>query len=134
VDVRYQFTCDNVSTQQLENLFKEAGLAGRIGDKIRRAFEHSQVVCFAFHGTALVGVSRAITDGEYHAMIYDVAVLPHYQRRGIGRRLMQELLNRLPVWRVMLVADENVQGFYRTLEFQPYPDVMARLNWERLER
>jgi hypothetical protein len=32
------------------------------------------------------------------------------------------------VWRVMLVADENVQGFYRSFGFHAYPDVMARLD------
>jgi ribosomal protein S18 acetylase RimI-like enzyme len=130
--VRYQFTCENVTTSQLENLFRKTSLGGRIGEKVRRAFQNSPVVCFAFDGTTLVGASRAITDGEYHGMIYDVAVLPEYQRQGIGHRLVQELLNRLPVWRVMLVADQEVQAFYRQLGFQGYVDVMARLTPERL--
>jgi ribosomal protein S18 acetylase RimI-like enzyme len=130
--VRYQFTCENVTTVQLENLIRRASLGGRIGEKIRRAFQNSPIVCLAFDGATLVGASRAITDGEYHGTIYDVAVLPEYQRQGIGRRLVQELLNRLPVWRVMLAADRDVQGFYRLLGFQVYPDVMARLTPERL--
>jgi ribosomal protein S18 acetylase RimI-like enzyme len=61
-------------------------------------------------------------------VIYDVAVLPDYQRRGIGRSLLGHLLDRLPVWRVMLVADDDVQGFYRKVGFEAYPDVVARLN------
>jgi hypothetical protein len=32
----------------------------------------------------------------------------------------------------MLVADEDAQPFYRRLGFAPYPDVMARLDWDRL--
>jgi ribosomal protein S18 acetylase RimI-like enzyme len=130
--ITYVFSCEGVSTRDLEKLFAATKLSGRVGDKIRRAFLNSSFVCFAFDGDRLIGASRAITDGEYHGLIYDVAVLPEYQGRGIGRRMMRELLDRLPVWRVMLVADENVQGFYRGLGFQNYPDVMAKLDWDRL--
>ncbi len=132
MEVNYQFTCENVSTRELEELFRETNLGGRVGEKIRRAFVNSSVVCLAYDGARLIGASRAMTDGEYHGLIYDVAVLPEYQRHGVGRRMMRELLDRMPVWRVMLVADQDVQGFYRHLGFQTYPDVMARLSSERL--
>src|SRR5437867_12296637 len=42
------------------------------------------------------------------------------------------LLDRLPVWRVMLVASSDVQPFYERFEFAPYPDVIAQLNWDKL--
>jgi len=130
--VTYKFDCESVGASELEQLFRAANLAGRAGEKVRRAFVNSSVVCLAYDGATLVGASRAITDGEYHGLIYDVAVLPGYQRHGIGRRMMEELLSRMPVWRVMLVADGDVQGFYRGLGFHPYADVMVRLNSERL--
>jgi GNAT superfamily N-acetyltransferase len=59
---------------------------------------------------------------------YDVVVDPEHQRRGVGSRVMSELLARLPVWRVLLVADREVQPFYRRLGFDSYDDVMARLD------
>jgi len=127
MEITYRFSCEDVTTRELEELFAAAGLGGRVGDKIRRAFLNSQLVCLAYEGTRLIGASRAITDGEYHGLIYDVAVHPEFQAHGIGRRMMEELLERLPVWRVMLVAGEQVQGFYRTLGFERYPDAMARL-------
>lgn len=86
----------------------------------------------AFAGERLIGCARAITDGEYHAVIYDVAVRPEYHGRGIGRRLMEGLLGRVPVWRVLLVADAGVQPFYRSFGFEPYCEVMARLDRTRL--
>jgi len=132
MDVTYQYNCQHVSTHELEELFAATKLGGRVGDKIRRAFLNSHVVCLAYDGARLIGASRAITDGEYHGLIYDVAVLPEYQARGIGQSMMHQLLKRLPVWRVMLVADEDVQGFYRKAGFDSYPDVMARLDWNRL--
>lgn len=132
MEITYRFSCENVSTRELEELFAAAKLGGRVGEKIRRAFVNSPLVCLAYEGARLIGASRAITDGEYHGLIYDVAVYPEYQGQGIGRRMMEELLERLPVWRVMLGADEAVQGFYRTFGFENYPDVMARLDWNHL--
>ncbi len=128
----YRFNCERVSTRELEELFAATKLGGRVGEKILRAFLNSSLVCFAYDDARLIGASRAITDGEYHGLIHDVAVLPGYQGHGIGRIMMKELLDRLPVWRVMLVADEDVQGFYRGLGFEKYPNVMARLDWKRL--
>jgi ribosomal protein S18 acetylase RimI-like enzyme len=108
-------------------------LGGRAGDKIRRAFESSSLVCFVFDDARLIGVSRAIPDWEYHAVIYDVAVHPDYQRRSIGSRMLSELLDRLPVWRVILVSDDaDAQRFYRRLGFADYPDVLARLDRGRV--
>jgi len=45
---------------------------------------------------------------------------------------MGELLARLPVWRVLLVAGREVQPFYRRLGFESYDNVMARLDRTRL--
>jgi ribosomal protein S18 acetylase RimI-like enzyme len=70
-----------------------------------------------------VAAGRALSEGEYHATIYDVVVDPEYQRLGIGSRVMSELLARLPVWRGLLVADRKVQPFYRRLGFESYDDV-----------
>lgn len=130
--VTYRLSPEGVSVRQLEDLFEAADLGGRVGDKIRRAFLNSSVVCLAYDGDRLVGASRAMTDGEYHGSIYDVAVHPEYQGLGIGRSMIAALLDRMPVWRVVLVADGDVQEFYRKLGFEKYPGVMARLDWSRL--
>lgn len=132
MDIAYRFNCEGVDWNALEALFQAAELGGRKGDKLRRGFENSQLVCFAFDDAQLVGASRVLTDWEYHALIYDVAVLPDYQRRGIGSRMMEELLSRLKVFRVMLVADGEVKDFYRKLGFEIHDEVMARFDWEQL--
>jgi aralkylamine N-acetyltransferase len=105
---------------------------GREGDKVRRAFERSSLVCFAMYGSRLIAAGRALSDFEYHATIYDVAVDPDYQHGGIGSRLIRELLSRLPVWRVLLIADADVQPFYRRLGFTSYDDLMAAIDRDRL--
>lgn len=123
---------EGMDWQALEALFELTDLNGRKGDKLRRAFLNSTTVCYAFDRDRLVGVARAISDGEYHAVIYDVAVHPDYQRCGLGQQIMTRLQEKLPVWRTMLIASSNVQGFYGQLGFAPYPDTLARLDWDQL--
>lgn len=130
--MRFQWDTQEVNWLELEWLFKLANLGGRDGDKIRRAFENSTVVCFAFDRSHLIAAARALSDLEYHATIYDVVVHPNYQTRGIGTRLMQELLQQLPVWRVLLVADGEAAPFYERLGFTPFDHVMARLDRTKL--
>lgn len=133
MNVTFRFETDSVRWNEIEELFRATELGGRARDKIRRAFENSSLVCFVFDGTRLIGTSRALTDWEYHATVYDVAVHPDYQRQGIGGRMMQALLEKLPVWRVLLVSDDaDAQRFYQRLGFDVYQDVMARLDWGRL--
>jgi ribosomal protein S18 acetylase RimI-like enzyme len=130
--ITLQFDLQGVDWEELEALFEATGMGGRKGDKVRRGFENSQLVCFARDGARLVGSSRAITDWEYHAVIYDVAVLPEYQGRGIGRRIMEALIARLPVWRIMLVTEEENVAFYNKLGFDQVQIVMARFDRDRL--
>jgi GNAT superfamily N-acetyltransferase len=131
-DIRFQHDIRDIDWPALESLFNAANLGGREGDKLRRAFENSQVVCFVLAGPCLIGAARALTDFEYHATVYDVVIHPDYQRQGIGAALMREVLVRLPVWRVLLIADGDAARFYGRLGFQPYGDAMALLDRSRL--
>ena len=130
--IRFQHDSQGVDWQDLVRLFKLANLGGREGDKIKRAFENSTVVCFAMDGSRLVGAARALSDREYHATVYDVVIHPDYQRRGVGTKLMSELLTTLPVWRVLLVADGDARRFYQRLGFEPFEDVLARFDRTKL--
>ena len=130
--IRFQCDSRGVDWQELVLLFKLANLGGREGDKVKRAFENSTVVCFATDGPRLVGAARALSDREYHATVYDVVVHPDYQRQGIGTRLMNELLAALPVWRILLVADGDARRFYQHLGYEPFGDVLARFDQTKL--
>jgi GNAT superfamily N-acetyltransferase len=130
--VTLQSDCAGIEWDVLIDLFKRADLGGREGDKVRRSFEKSDVVCFARAGGKLVGAARALTDFEYHATIYDVVVRPDYQRSGVGTRIMNAVLSSLPVWRILLVAEGEARAFYARLGFEPFGEAMARLDRGRL--
>jgi len=42
----------------------------------------------------LVGAGRAITDWVNYALMLDIVVLPEYQGKGIGKRIMKYLAER----------------------------------------
>ena len=67
----------------------------------------------AVDGSAVVGVALCGHDGR-RGHIYHLAVDPAYQRRGLGRRLLDESLadlRRTGVKRVIImVADDNASG------------------------
>lgn len=74
------------------------------------------------HEGHIVGMGRVLSDGVSDAYIQDVAVLQDFRRRGIGRaivdRLVQHCLERCIGW-IGLVAEPGTGDFYASLGFKP---------------
>ena len=86
---------------------------------LRKALLASHSLVTAWHGSILVGLGNAISDG--HLVVYypHLLVLPEYQGRGIGTRLMQMLMERYDGFHQhMLVADGRALDFYRKCGFE----------------
>ncbi|MDF2486225.1 MAG: family N-acetyltransferase [Herbinix sp.] len=80
-------------------------------------------------GDKTVGMSRVLTDGGCVALILDVVVLPEYQGQGIGRTLMQEVMNYIntrlgedEVSHICLMAAKGKEGFYQKFGFELRPN------------
>jgi GNAT superfamily N-acetyltransferase len=58
-------------------------------DTMRRMLQHADIIVTARLDGRLIGISRAITDFSYCTYLSDLAVDAAYQRRGIGRELIQ---------------------------------------------
>ena len=95
----------------------------RIG--LQRAYEKSQVCCFVYRGTQLIGAGRALSDGDYFAFICDIVVLPEFQRQGIGTRIVNALSERSAAEKVLLACVIGQEDFYRKLGFLKHKSVMA---------
>jgi ribosomal protein S18 acetylase RimI-like enzyme len=93
---------------------------GRSQRQLRRMLAGSQAVVSAWRGPQLVGFGRATSDGVFRAVLWDVVVATDEQGRGLGRRLVEELLKApslQAVERVYLMTT-NSAGFYRQLGFE----------------
>jgi len=82
----------------------------------------------------IIGMARVISDGFSDAYIQDVAVLPPYRKRGIGRELIRRLteycLTRKIAW-IGLVAEPGTREFYEELGYRPLVDYQPMLYGKR---
>ena len=92
---------------------------GRSLGDLRRMLAGSAAVVSLWRGRRLVGFARASSDGVFRAVLWDVVVAGEHQGRGLGRRIVEALLQEPPlqgVERVYLMTT-NSSGFYEQLGF-----------------
>ncbi|HXF01622.1 MAG TPA: GNAT family N-acetyltransferase, partial [Arthrobacter sp.] len=89
------------------------------------ALSGSAAIAVARAGTELIGLARVISDGASICYLQDVLVHPDFQRRGIGRRLVESVLQPFSHVRqkVLLTDDEAGQkAFYESLGYTHVTD------------
>ncbi len=72
----------------------------------------------------VIGMGRLIGDGALYCEVVDICVLPAYQKRGLGKTVMQKLdeyiKKSLPTsCYVSLTADSNAYHLYEKYGFKP---------------
>jgi len=82
----------------------------------------STVWMVLLHGDTLVATARGLSDGHKSSYVMDVAVDPTWRGRGLGRFLVQRLVDhpRLRGTRVDLLT-RDAGPFYEGLGFRPMP-------------
>jgi GNAT superfamily N-acetyltransferase len=82
-----------ISAEQFIDLLKRSTLDERrpVDDppRIQMMLDHANVLLTAWSGSALVGVSRAITDFSFCCYLSDLAVDQKFQHKGIGKELVK---------------------------------------------
>jgi len=103
------------------------GLA-RAGDlpRIKDAFLNSYCVVTAWYGDRIVGAGRMISDGLCYGWIHDVAVLPDLQKQGVGRGVMEALIDGNEHLLIGLTSSFDAVGFYQHLGFKKHKTAHAR--------
>ena len=71
----------------------------------------------AWDNYRLVGCARVLTDGYFFGTITEILVLPEYQRRGIGKKLM-ELAFEASSTSLFFGAQPEAVGFYENLGYE----------------
>ena len=65
-----------------------------------------------------MGIARATSDGVFSATIWDVSVLPAWQRSGLGRAMMERITCQLVeagIPTITLYAEPSVVELYERL-------------------
>ena len=126
MNLELKYDCANVDWAFVSATLRRVGMATRPPELLQQAFAASAVVVFAYVDGQPVGFGRAISDGVYQAAIYEMAIVPEFQKQGIGSRIMRAILERLPGCNVILYASPGKEDFYRKLGLRRMKTGMAR--------
>jgi len=79
----------------------------------------STVVVSLWRGKRLVGFGRASSDGIYRAVLWDIVVAGDLQGRGLGRKVVEALLENPALCDVerLYLMTTNSASFYRLIGF-----------------
>ena len=106
---------------KLQRLFRKHAFwaQNRSVNDLRRMLKGSTVVVSLWRGKRLVGFGRASSDGIYRAVLWDIVVAGDLQGRGLGRKVVEALLESPAVRDVekLYLMTTNSASFYRQLNF-----------------
>jgi ribosomal protein S18 acetylase RimI-like enzyme len=135
MNLKILYSTESINWELVSAILAKAGLSSSEPEICKRAFQGSQVTVFAFDDENMVGTARAISDGVKQAAIYDVAILPEYQGNGIGKIMMESIMDKLPGCNFILYANVGKEPFYEKLGFKRLKTGMAKfVNTEIMAR
>ena len=117
----YQITDDRrrVDLDFVERMLRDTYWAADRSRK-RMAMSIENSICFSvFHGDTQVGFARVVTDSCTFAWLGDVVVDPQHRRRGLGRALVEFMLDHPDVRDAtqQLLRTNDAQGLYERYGF-----------------
>lgn len=117
----------SVDWHALEALYHAAPLGRKQANELEVAFTNSRFRCFVRDGAGkLVAVGRALADGVDCSYICDVAVLPSHQSTGLGKAVVERLMELSKGHKkIILYSVPGKEGFYRKLGFLRMLTAMA---------
>ena len=119
---------ENFHLEDIINLYQSVGWTNyleRIGI-LEEAYANSLCVLGAFDDDRLIGIIRAVGDGQTIVFVQDIIVLPEYQRKGVGTKLLKAVVEKYKdVYQMELLTDntEKTKAFYRSVGFTAPDDV-----------
>ena len=126
--IRYDYKkdIDKVSLQELF-LSVEWDL-GNYPEKLQEAIWNSHRVVSAWDGDKLIGLINSLADDVMNVYIPYLLVRPEHQKRGIGKRLVEVILQEYKDYaRKVLISDYNQIAFYKKCGFEVFEGTLPML-------
>lgn len=119
---------EGLTPARIATLYRRAPLLRPVADpeQVWTMFERASLVLTAWHGEHLVGIARVLTDGVLYSYLCDLAVEPDVQGLGIGRRLVESLLERCAGTELLLRDSDLSASFYAHLGFDRVENAWVR--------
>jgi len=125
MEIEVKYDCAEVDWERVKDTLKQVGMGYHDAKIHKIAFENSQVTVFLYSDNQMIGFGRAISDGAYQAAIYDMAIIPKFQKNGLGKTIMKHIISKLPQCNIILYASPGKEEFYKKLDFRRMKTGMA---------
>ena len=123
-----QYT-DHMTGDEYNELRPSVGFHSITEGQAQRGLEHTTFLTAVRDGGKIVAMGRMLFDFGYTAYLGDVIVRPEYQGQGIGKRIVENLIDRTMdsahegEWIMFILgAAKNKEPFYEKLGFQKRPN------------
>lgn len=117
------------TVDEFNNLAEAVGWGRRDNNIIEEAMKHTLFSLCVYDNNKLIGYGRILGDKTIFLHIHSVMVLPEYQGKKIGTKIMQELLKQVDEYkkinqniRTYLGAAKGKEGFYEKFGFKVRPN------------
>ena len=125
--IDYSYTKE-FSRDDIERLFLSVNWeSGKYPERIVRGLKNSSHVISAWDGGRLVGLIRALDDGETVGFLHYLLVDPEYQGFHIGAGLMERCLEEMKdlLYVKIMPSDPKTIPFYKKFGFEYYDNYSA---------
>ncbi|KKC47122.1 MULTISPECIES: GNAT family N-acetyltransferase [unclassified Paenibacillus] len=120
------------SVEEFVSLWQAVGWGHADAEMARNSIPQSRYAVVAELDGEAVGMGRIVGDGVMYFYIQDVAVHPEHQSRGIGKRIVEELLDYVRRSKLDsgiaftgLFAAEGKEAFYESFGFKNHAPGMT---------
>ncbi|WP_461023562.1 GNAT family N-acetyltransferase [Thalassiella azotivora] len=123
-------TADQLGQDELLRLYSSVGWGGYTADPatLGSAVRNSAYLVAARDDGRLVGLARVVSDDATVCYLQDLLVDPTHQRRGVGRRLVQAVVDRYAHVRQKVLLTDDEPGQHAFYEALGYCEVRAHGN------
>ena len=89
-------------------------------DDIKKCLANSDVIVSLWVGNEIVGFGRALTDGIYRGVLWDIVIDQNYEGKGFGTLIIKNLLasKKIKNTKKLYLMTTNKKRFYSQREFQ----------------
>ncbi|MDO4324021.1 MAG: GNAT family N-acetyltransferase [Lachnospiraceae bacterium] len=126
MNIIYKTSKENVNWSEVDAVMRRARLADHTTEEVELIFRNSWAVVFVYDDDKLIGVCRALSDGVCQAAIYNVTVLQEYRGFGIGRAMMEQLMEQLKGQNIILYTHPRSVAMYEKFGFRRSKTAMVR--------
>lgn len=124
----YTFS-DTITGEEFNNLRMAVGWRPITNKQAERGIEHTSFLVSVKSGEKIIGMGRILFDFGCVAYMTDIIVIPDYQGKGIGSRIVETLIQKLKndsdvndEILLTILSAKGKEGFYKKFGFVERPN------------